>query len=57
MDNIDVDLPTFFEAGLVVGFIPKVMFCAVYLLIYGVRPLVIRPKKAGMFWVGRGLAG
>lgn len=47
VDGIDVDLPTFFEAGLVVGFIPKVLFCTVYLLIYGVRPLVIRPKMAG----------
>jgi sphingolipid 4-desaturase/C4-monooxygenase len=47
VDGVDVDLPTFFEADLICNSLLKTCFCAVYLLIYGVRPLLVRPKQAG----------
>ena len=44
MDGGDVDLPTVFESSWIVGFFSKVFFTFIYLAIYAVRPLLVRPK-------------
>jgi sphingolipid 4-desaturase/C4-monooxygenase len=44
VDGGDVDLPTVLEATYVSGFIGKICYGLVYLIIYGVRPLMVRPK-------------
>jgi hypothetical protein len=44
VDGGDVDLPTVFESSWIVGFFSKVFFTFIYLAIYAVRPLLVRPK-------------
>lgn len=44
IDGGDVDLPTVFEASRVVSVPAKVAWGLCYLIAYGVRPLIVRPK-------------
>lgn len=44
MDDGDVDLPTQFEGKWIRGFIPKFIYMFFYIVVYGVRPILIRPK-------------
>lgn len=44
VDGWDVDLPTMFEANLVTNTLMKVAWVFVYLGVYGLRPVIIRPK-------------
>ena len=41
-----MDLPTVLESTYVTNMLSKMLFTFVYLVIYGVRPLVVRPKAA-----------
>lgn len=47
VDGWDVDLPTPMEANLVNNFVSKAVWVFWYIVIYGVRPLLIRPKSVG----------
>jgi sphingolipid 4-desaturase/C4-monooxygenase len=47
VDGGDVDLPTVFEARLVSNTFMKVIYGFFYIVVYGVRPLLVRPKAAG----------
>ena len=47
MDGWDVDLPTFLEANWITNTVAKVLWVSVYLLVYGARPMIIRPKSFG----------
>lgn len=44
VDDGDVDLPTKFEGKWVRGYIPKFIYMFFYILVYAVRPILIRPK-------------
>ena len=44
IDGGDVDLPTVLESNWIAGFFSKLFFTFVYLGIYAVRPLIVRPK-------------
>lgn len=44
VDGWDVDLPTMFEANLITNAFMKVAWVFVYLGVYGLRPVIIRPK-------------
>lgn len=46
VDGGDVDLPTVLESTFITGFLSKLFFTFVYLGIYAIRPLVVRPKAA-----------
>ena len=46
VDGGDVDLPTVLESTFIIGLLSKLFFTFVYLGIYAVRPLVVRPKAA-----------
>ncbi len=48
VDGGDVDLPTVLESTWIRGLGMKLMYGFVYLVIYGVRPLLVRPKQAHM---------
>jgi sphingolipid delta-4 desaturase len=48
VDGGDVDLPTVFESTHIRGLLMKIMYGLVYLVTYGVRPLIVRPKAAHM---------
>jgi len=48
VDGGDVDLPTVLESTYVRGLFMKICYGMVYLVTYGVRPLVVRPKAAHM---------
>lgn len=48
VDGGDVDLPTVFESTYVRGLFMKICYGLVYLITYGVRPLIVRPKAAHM---------
>ena len=48
VDGGDVDLPTLLEASYVAGFAAKMVWGLLYLIIYGVRPLLVRPKPANL---------
>jgi sphingolipid 4-desaturase/C4-monooxygenase len=48
VDGGDVDLPTVFESSWIRGLHMKLMYGFVYLIVYGVRPLIVRPKPAHM---------
>ena len=48
VDGGDVDLPTVLESTWVRGLGMKLVYGFVYLVIYGVRPLIVRPKAANM---------
>ena len=43
----DVDLPTYLEANYVCTTLTKTLWVLVYIAVYGLRPIIIRPKKAG----------
>lgn len=47
MDGWDVDLPTYLEANYVCTTVTKTLWVLVYIAVYGLRPIIIRPKKAG----------
>lgn len=42
-----MDLPTFLEANWVTGTAAKAAWVLVYILVYGLRPVIIRPKPVG----------
>ena len=44
VDGWDVDLPTAFESSFARSLPAKLVWCAAYLAIYGLRPLIVRPK-------------
>ena len=48
VDGGDVDLPTVFESRYIRGLFLKICYGLVYLVTYGVRPLIVRPKAAHM---------
>jgi sphingolipid delta-4 desaturase len=47
VDGWDVDLPTCLEANWITTFGAKVCWVFVYILVYGLRPVIIRPKAVG----------
>ena len=47
VEGWDVDLPTFLEVGYIGTTAIKVMWIFCYILVYGVRPVLVRPKKMG----------
>ena len=47
VDGWDVDLPTYLEANYVCTTLTKTLWVLVYIAVYGLRPIIIRPKKAG----------
>lgn len=44
VDGWDVDLPTMIEANVVSNTVMKVIWVFFYLGVYGLRPVIIRPK-------------
>ena len=48
MEGWDVDLPTGIEANAIVHTAAKIGWMIVYILVYGIRPLIIRPKPVGL---------
>lgn len=46
VDGGDVDLPTVLESTYITGVAAKMVYGFLYLCVYGVRPLVVRPKAA-----------
>jgi hypothetical protein len=42
-----VDLPTYLEANYIATSLIKLVWVCCYILVYGIRPVVIRPKKVG----------
>lgn len=48
VDGWDVDLPSFAEANIIVDFFAKFAWTFVYIIVYGVRPLLMRPKEPGL---------
>lgn len=42
-----MDLPTYLEANYIATFVIKLVWVCCYILVYGIRPVVIRPKKVG----------
>lgn len=50
VDGWDVDLPTMLEANLVTNAFMKVAWVFVYLGVYGLRPVIIRPKPNSEPW-------
>ena len=47
VDGWDVDLPTYLEANWITGFVAKAAWVLVYIIVYGLRPVLIRPKPIG----------
>lgn len=47
-----MDLPTYLEANYIATFLIKLVWVCCYIIVYGVRPVVIRPKKVGASLVG-----
>ena len=47
VDGWDVDLPTMLEANFITSFVAKVLWVFVYIAVYGLRPVIIRPKPIG----------
>lgn len=48
VDGWDVDLPTGIEANIIAHTLAKICWMFVYILVYGIRPLIIRPKPVGV---------
>jgi len=48
VEGWDVDLPTGIEANAIVHTVAKIGWMIVYILVYGIRPLIIRPKPVGL---------
>ena len=53
VDGGDVDLPTVLESSWIAGFFSKLFFTFIYLAIYAVRPLIVRPKAISEHWPPR----
>ena len=51
VDGWDVDLPTYLEANYITGTAAKVAWVLVYIVVYGLRPVLIRPKPIGKLTV------
>ena len=47
VDGWDVDLPTILEANWITNIISKTLWVSAYILVYGVRPVLVRPKSMG----------
>lgn len=47
VEGWDVDLPTFLEATWIGSAVQKFLWVFCYILVYGVRPMVVRPKSVG----------
>jgi sphingolipid delta-4 desaturase len=47
VEGWDVDLPTYLEANYIATSLIKLVWVCCYILVYGIRPVVIRPKKVG----------
>ena len=47
VDGWDVDLPTFLEANIITTTLAKLLWVFVYIAVYGLRPIIIRPKPIG----------
>ena len=47
VDGWDVDLPSYLEASYVCTTLTKALWVFVYIAVYGVRPLIVRPKPQG----------
>jgi sphingolipid delta-4 desaturase len=47
VEGWDVDLPTYVEANVICTFLLKLGWVCCYILVYGLRPVLIRPKKIG----------
>lgn len=47
VEGWDVDLPTYLEASYIGTTAVKVMWLFCYILVYGIRPVLVRPKKVG----------
>ena len=47
VDGWDVDLPTYLEANWITSFVAKAAWVLVYIIVYGLRPVLIRPKPIG----------
>lgn len=43
-----MDLPTGIEANIIAHTVAKICWMFVYILVYGIRPLIIRPKPVGI---------
>lgn len=44
---MDVDIPSFAEASLIHNFVAKIVWVFWYIIIYGLRPVIMRPKPIG----------
>lgn len=42
-----MDLPTALEANVITSFVAKLLWVFVYIGVYGLRPVIIRPKPIG----------
>ena len=49
VDGWDVDLPTYLEANWITSFVAKAAWVLVYIIVYGLRPVLIRPKPIGEY--------
>ena len=47
VDGWDVDLPTYLEANIITTTLAKVLWVFVYIAVYGLRPIIIKPKPIG----------
>ena len=47
VEGWDVDLPTYLEANVITTTAVKVAWVFCYILVYGLRPVIVRPKKIG----------
>ena len=45
-----MDLPSYLEASYVCTTLTKTLWVFVYIAVYGVRPLIVRPKPQGALW-------
>ncbi|KAK9818336.1 hypothetical protein WJX72_010818 [[Myrmecia] bisecta] len=48
VDDWDVDLPSYLEANHITNFAAKLAWVIVYIAVYGLRPVIVRPKPAGL---------
>jgi sphingolipid delta-4 desaturase len=44
VDGWDVDLPTYLEKNYIASTLAKTLWVSVYIIVYGLRPVIIRPK-------------
>ncbi|KAK9826800.1 hypothetical protein WJX81_002217 [Elliptochloris bilobata] len=48
VDGWDVDLPTRLEASYICNLAAKLLWTTAYIAVYGLRPIIIKPKPVGM---------